>query len=78
VAGTWEPIEITDRRNTTESRILLLKQIPIDYPVASREKVYQELESHSEIIAVSWAWYMLFPYGEYQLDGLRAAADRDR
>jgi len=39
------------------------------YPVALREKVYHELESHPGVEAVSWAWYMPFnfAYGEYQL-----------
>jgi len=42
---------------------------PKIYPVALREKVYRELESHPGVEAVSWAWYMPFNfvYGEYQL-----------
>jgi predicted permease len=42
---------------------------PKIYPVALREKVYRELESHPGVKAVSWAWYMPFNfvYGEYQL-----------
>ncbi len=42
---------------------------PKIYPVALREKVYRELESHPGVGAVSWAWYMPFnfSYGGYQL-----------
>jgi len=42
---------------------------PKIYPVALREKVYRELESHPGVEAVSWAWYMPFnfSYGGYQL-----------
>jgi predicted permease len=42
---------------------------PKIYPVALREKVYRDLESHPGVEAVSWAWYMPFnfAYGEYQL-----------
>jgi predicted permease len=42
---------------------------PKIYPVALREKVYRELESHPGVEAVSWAWYMPFNfvYGDYQL-----------
>jgi hypothetical protein len=39
------------------------------YPVALREKVYRELESHPGVKAVSWAWYMPFnfSYSDYHL-----------
>jgi len=42
---------------------------PKIYPVELREKVYRELESHSGVEGVSWAWYMPFnfAYGGYQL-----------
>jgi putative ABC transport system permease protein len=49
---------------------------PKIYPIALREKVYRELESHPGVEAVSWAWYMPFnfSYGEYQLRRADAAA----
>jgi len=42
---------------------------PKIYPVALREKVYRELESHPGVEAVSWAWYMPFnfSYSDYHL-----------
>jgi len=42
---------------------------PKIYPVALREKVYREIESHPGVAGVSWAWYMPFnfSYSEYQL-----------
>src|SRR5262249_15273284 len=48
---------------------------PKIYPVALREKVYRELETHPGVEAVSWAWYMPFnfSYGGYHLRRAGAA-----